>query len=253
VTPPLPPAFLRLPVAHRALHDRAGGRVENSLSAVAAAVAAGYAIEIDVQGTADGQAVIFHDDDLDRLTGRSGHVRALAAADLAEIGLTGGPDRIPTLAQVLAAVGGRVPLLIEVKDQSGRMEGTDGRLEAAVAAALRAYRGPVALMSFNPDIVARLAHLAPEVPRGLTTSAFDPADWAPLPPATCDRLRDIPDFGRTGAAFVSHEWVDLPRPRVADLKAAGAAILCWTIRSPADEAQARRIAHNVTFEGYLPA
>ena len=246
----LPQAFLRLPVAHRALHDRKAGRIENSLAAVAAAVAAGYAIEIDVQLSSDGQAMVFHDDNLDRLTDESGPVSSRTAADLSRIGLKDSAETIPTLPQVLSAVAGRVPLLIEIKDQTGDMAATDGRLEAATAAALAAYEGPVALMSFNPHSVARMATLCPHLPRGLTTSAYDPADWAPLSPATCARLRDIPDYDATGASFISHEARDLSRPRVAELKAWGADLLCWTIRSPAEEAEARRVAQNITFEGY---
>jgi glycerophosphoryl diester phosphodiesterase len=108
-------------------------------------------------------------------------------------------------------------------------------------------------MSFNPESIAAMARLAPGVPRGLTTSAYDPEDWAPLPPAVCDRLRDIPDYDRVGASFISHEAADLGRPRVAGLKAQGARILCWTVRSPAEEAAARAVAENVTFEGYAAA
>lgn len=247
---PLPAAFLGAPIAHRALHDRNRGRVENSPAAVAAAVEAGYGIEIDLQLSSDGVAMVFHDDDLDRLTAERGPVRARPSAALRGIGLTGGSDRIPTFAEVLAMVGGRVPLLVEFKDQSMRMSGSDGRLEAAAAADLAGYSGPVALMSFNPDIVAGLAGRLPALPRGLTTSAYDPADWAPLPEADCARLRSIPDFDRVGASFISHEAADLARPLVAELKARGARVLTWTIRSPAEEARARRVAENVTFEGY---
>jgi glycerophosphoryl diester phosphodiesterase len=105
-------------------------------------------------------------------------------------------------------------------------------------------------MSFNPHSVARMAVLAPQVPRGLTTSAYDPEDWSPLPEDTCTRLRGIPDYDRTGASFLSHEAADLARPRVAELKAQGAAVLCWTIRSPEAEDRARQVAQNITFEGY---
>lgn len=246
----LPAGLRRLPVAHRALHDRAAGRIENSPAAVVAAVTAGYAIEIDLQLSRDGVAMVFHDDELDRLTAERGLVRDRTAPQLQAIGLSGGPDRIPTFAQVLALVAGRVPLLVELKDQSLRMAGTDGRLEAAAAADLAGYAGEVAVMSFNPDIVAEMARVAPDVPRGITTSAYDPEDWAPLPAADCDRLRGIPDYDRTGSCFISHEAADLGRARVAALKAAGAAVLCWTIRSAAAEAEARRMADNVTFEGY---
>ncbi|MCA3437924.1 MAG: phosphodiesterase [Rhodobacter sp.] len=247
---PLPGAFLTRPLAHRALHDRAAGRPENSRAAVRAGVAAGYGIEIDVQISADGQAMVFHDEDLDRLTAGHGPVKARSAAELGRIRLRDAEDGIPTLPEVLALVAGRVPLLIEIKDQTLTMSETDGRLESATAAALHRYAGPVAVMSFNPHAVAWMARLAPQLPRGLTTSAYDPADWAPLPEATCTRLRGIPDYDRTGASFISHEAADLSRPRVAALKAQGAAILCWTVRSPAAEDQARRVAHNITFEGY---
>lgn len=246
--PALPAAFLGAPLAHRALHGP--GRPENSRAAVRAALAAGCGIEIDVQISADGRAMVFHDATLDRLTAGSGPVAGRTAEALGRIALGGGDEGIPTLPEVLALVAGRAALLIELKDRTERLAGTDGRLEGAVAAALRDYAGPVAVMAFNPDMVARMADLAPGVPRGLTTSAFDPDDWSPLPPGTCDRLRGIPDYGRCGASFVSHEWTDLTRPRIAGLAAQGAAILCWTIRSPAEEAVARRIAGNVTFEGY---
>jgi len=250
---PLPDSFLRLPITHRALHDKAAGRIENAPAAIRAAVAAGYGIEVDLQLSADGVPMVFHDEELDRLTDQSGPVSRRSAADLGRIRLTGSEDTIPTLAEVLDLIGGRVPLLIEIKDQTLVMGPTDGRLEAATAKVLEGYRGDVALMSFNPHSVAAMARLAPHLPRGITTSAYDPEDWAPLPAEVCDRLREVPDYDATGASFISHEGRDLGRDRVAALKAAGASVLCWTIRSAADEARARRIADNVTFEGYLAA
>jgi len=111
-------------------------------------------------------------------------------------------------------------------------------------------------MSFNPHAIAHMARLAPHIPRGLTTSAYDPTDWAPLSSQTCDQLRAIPDYDRTQSSFISHEAADLTRPRVAELQSQGAAILCWTIRSREAEAKAREVAQNITFESYpaaLPA
>jgi glycerophosphoryl diester phosphodiesterase len=246
MNPPLPPGFLARPVAHRALHGP--GRAENSLAAVEAAVAAGYAIEVDVQLTADGRAVVFHDERLDRLTAETGLVRDRQAGELATIPLKGGGGTIPTLPQVLSAVAGRVPLIIEVKDQDGRMGPNVGALEQAVAIDLADYDGPVAVMSFNPHAVEALRQYAPHIPRGLTTCAWN--DWDGIPEDTAARLREIADFDRTGAAFISHDHVDLDRPRVSELKAQGVPVLCWTIRSPEAEANARRIADCVTFEGY---
>ncbi len=249
----LPPEFLSIPIAHRAYHDRAAGRVENAPQAMLAAIAAGYAIEMDLQLSSDGVAMVFHDDNLDRLTTENGPVSARSAADLQRIVLKDSAETIPTFAQVLALVAGRTPLLIEVKDQSHAMSDTDGRLEAAAVAAVAGYAGPVALMSFNPHAVAHLARLAPQLPRGLITGSYDPIDWHPLPPETCAALREIPDYDRTEASFISHEAPDLGRMRVAELKVQGAAVLCWTIRSPEAEATARKIAQNITFEGYAAA
>lgn len=248
--PALPPLFKRLPFAHRGLHDLANGRPENSLAAFQAAIDGGYGIELDLQLSSDTQAMVFHDYDLGRLTAEIGAVQQCSAADLGRIALTGGAEGIPTLQAVLNLVAGRVPLLIEIKDQDGAMGANVGRLEQATAAVLKDYTGPAAVMSFNPHSVSKLAAFAPDIPRGITTSAYLPEDWELLPCGTCDRLRDIPDYDHTGSSFISHEAEDLLRPRVADLKARGAAILCWTIRSPEQEAEARKVAHNITFEGY---
>lgn len=246
----LPEAFLARPLAHRALHDRAAGRPENSRAAVRAAVAAGYGIEIDLQPAADGVPMVFHDYDLRRLTGVAGRVRGLSAAELAATRLLDADDGIPTLAEVLAIVAGRVPLLIEIKDQDGAMGPDVGPLEEATARVLAGYAGAVAVMSFNPHAVAAFHRAAPAIPVGLTTSAYSAQDWPLLPAKQRDHLRTIPDYDRVGACFISHEAADLGAPRVAELKAQGAAILCWTIRSREAEAKARAVAQNITFEGY---
>jgi glycerophosphoryl diester phosphodiesterase len=250
--PELPPAFLRRPIAHRGLHDRAAGRIENSRAAVAAAVAAGYGVEIDVQRAADGEAMVFHDEALPRLTGAPGLVADYAAAALGRIRLAGADETIPTMAEILGIVAGRAPLLVEVKDQTGALGPEVGPLEARVAELLAAYPGPVAVMSFNPHSVAALAAAAPGLPRGLTSCAFDGADWT-LPDYRRAELAALGDAERVGAAFVSHDKADLTNPAVLRLKAAGLPILTWTVRSPEEEAAARRVADNVTFERYAPA
>ncbi len=248
----LPRAFYNHPLAHRALHDVRNGRPENSRAAISAAIAAGYGIEIDVQLSADNAAMVFHDYALERLTGGKGAVRLLGADKLAEIRLSGGDEGIPSLPEVLELIAGQVPLVIEIKDQDGGMGPEIGELEQATAMALRGYSGNVAVMSFNPHSMAKMAELAPDVLRGLVTSAYRYEDW-PLPKSTCDLLRDVPDYDRVGACFISHEVDDLSRARVSELKAAGAMICCWTVRSQAQEKTARRIADNITFEGYLAA
>ena len=115
----LPQSFVRLPLAHRGLHDRSAGRIENAMASFLAAVEAGYGIELDLQLSSDGQAMAFHDYGLDRLTHETGLVRDRTAKELSTITLKDTQDKIPTFAEVLDAVEGRVPLLIEVKDQDG--------------------------------------------------------------------------------------------------------------------------------------
>ncbi|MCL6282352.1 phosphodiesterase [Ruegeria sp. 2012CJ41-6] len=249
--PDLPAAFLGAPITHRALHDTSQGRPENSRAAIRAAITAGYGIEIDLQLTRDDQAMVFHDYELARLAGQPGVIRSLAAAEASATPLLHGDgEGIPGLPEVLELVAGQVPLLIELKDQDGGMGPDIGPLERATAQALADYSGPVAVMSFNPHSVAEMARLAPGIPRGLVTCSYRP-EIEKLSAATCDHLRGIPDFDTVQASFISHEAGDLDRPRVTELKAQGVPILCWTIRSPAQEAKARAVADNVTFEGYL--
>jgi glycerophosphoryl diester phosphodiesterase len=250
---PLPSEFLGKPLTHRGLHDRTKGVIENSVGAIRAAIAAGYGIEIDVQLTSDGAAMVFHDDRLDRLTPESGPIRGWAARDLKQIKLTGSQETVPTLPEVLEIVNGQVPLLIEMKDQSGGTGSAPDELERAVARALESYTGPVAVMSFNPHMVANIAKRAPNVPRGITTNGYNEKEWPDLTSDTLQYLREISMFDQVGASFISHDWHDLNAPRVQELKAKGVPILCWTVKSAADEVQARQVADNITFEGYTPA
>jgi len=247
----LPTSFLTRPITHRALHDKTDGRPENSIEAITAAIDAGYGIEIDLQLSKDSVPMVFHDYHLGRLTAETGPVALRTAAELGQIVLTGGQTGIPTFAEVLTLVDSRVPLLVEIKDQDLQMGENVGILQQAAADALVGYKGDVAIMSFNPHAVMAFGKAAPDIPRGIVTSDYNPADWGPIPDDVRDRLRDIPDYDRVGASFISHEARDLGRDRVADLKAAGANVLCWTIKSPEQEAEARKVADNVTFEGYL--
>ena len=249
----LPDAFLARPVAHRALHDIATGRPENSRAAVTAAIAGGWGIEIDLQLSVDRQAMVFHDAVLDRLANATGPLAAHTARALAAIPLRHGSEDIPSFPEILALVDGRVPLLVELKDQTGRLGPGTGALERAAAEAVRGYPGQVAFMSFNPYSVARMAELAPDRPRGLTTCAFDAADWPGLAADRRAALTAIADFDRVGATFVSHDARTLSAAPLAALRRRGVPILCWTVRSAAEEARARKLADNITFERYLPA
>ena len=180
------------PIAHRGYHDRSAGRIENTLSAAEAAIAKSFAIECDLQLTADGEAIVFHDDTLDRLTEAAvGPLRTRTLAELKAMALRDTDDRIPTFAEFLALIDDRVPLVAELKsDWSG-----DRRLEARVATILSAYRGRVAVMSFDPDSMRAMKRLAPHLPRGLTADAFaDGPDWGHL--SAAPPLRPPPSPGR---------------------------------------------------------
>ncbi|SDE57051.1 Glycerophosphoryl diester phosphodiesterase [Paracoccus isoporae] len=246
----LHPDFTRLPIAHRGLHSR--GVPENSLAAFRAAIGAGYAIELDIQPASDGTPMVFHDYDLNRMCGDEGYVNDMDPEALGELSLDGTDEKIPTLAETLREVAGQVPLLIEIKDQDGRLGTGIGELQDKVAAQLEDYTGPVAVMSFNPNTVKAFGDAAPEITRGLTSCAFDKDDWPMLDDETRETLSELADFDRIGAEFLSHQASDLANPAVQALKDRGVRILCWTVRSAEEEAEARRIADGITFENYRP-
>lgn len=248
---PLPHSFLTRPIAHRGLHDRALGRIENAPQSFVAAIDAGYGIELDVQLSSNGDAMVFHDYDLGRLTGQNGAVAMTPTATLQNTTLTDSTDTIPTLHQTLAQIAGKVPVLIEIKDQDGGMGPNVGPLERAVADCLRNYQGDAAVMGFNPHSIKHIAPLIPSRALGLVTDRFEAHDWPTVPAARRDALQDIPDFTDIGASFISHNRAQLGDDAVARIKAQGFPILCWTVKSGAQEQQARQIADNITFEGYL--
>lgn len=227
-------ALIARPFAHRGLHG--GGRIENSRAAFAAAIAAGHGIELDVQASADGQAMVFHDDDLPRLADARGKLAAWRAADLVRFRLNGSDETIPTLNEILALVAGRAPLLIEVK--------SPGRAVAAlcrsVAAALSGYRGPVGVMSFNPEVGRWFARHAAARLRGLVVT---------------EQKKGLRGFverplarWRSHADFLAYDIRDLPS-RFADAqRAKGTPVLTWTVRTLADRARAAEHASQIIYE-----
>jgi glycerophosphoryl diester phosphodiesterase len=237
------------PIAHRGYHDRLAGIVENTLSAARAAIAKNFAIECDLQLTADGEAIVFHDDSLDRLTPASGPVRARPLAELKAIPLRDTADRIPTLRELLGEVADRSPVLIELKsDWSG-----DRRLEAEAARILAAYGGRAAVMSFDPDSMQAMRRLLPEVPRGLTADAFaEGPDWGHLVPLHRFALRNLFAALEVRPAFVSYGIHDLPAPAPLLLRRLGVDLICWTVRTPAERERARRYCDQITFEDFDP-
>jgi len=248
----LPSDFLTMPLAHRGLHDAVAGRPENSIAAFNAAIENGYGTELDAQMSADGQAMVFHDYDLTRLTGVQATVQQRTANALGELSLLNSAEKIQTLETVLQCVAGRVPVMVEIKDQDGLLGPNVGALEKAVAKVVTSYQGPVAVMSFNPHSVIALDKFAPDTPHGLATGNFPAKVWPQLPQETRKMLRKIPYLQRSGACFITHSIAGLHRPLVQRIKANGMPVLCWTVTSQEVEDEARRFADNITFEGYRP-
>jgi glycerophosphoryl diester phosphodiesterase len=240
------------PIAHRGLHDRARGVIENSMAAFKAAADRGFAMECDVQITADGEAVVFHDFMLDRLTGESGLVATRSARDLAAVALTGSAarDRIGTLRDLLDLVGGRLPIVVEIKS---RFDG-DLRLTRRVVETLAGRSEPVAIKSFDPRIVAALRVMAPDRPRGIVAmSQYEYPDYDTVPAAEKRAMAALAHFSEMMPDFVSWKVGDLPHagPELCRSQL-GLPVMTWTVRTPDDAARARAHADQMVFEGFLP-
>jgi glycerophosphoryl diester phosphodiesterase len=234
------------PIAHRGLHDRGKGIIENTASAFASAIAGNYAIECDLQVTADGEAVIFHDETLDRLTEATGLVNAHTVNQLKEIAFKNSGDRILTLAELLNQVSGRVPLIIELKSHWD----ADCKLTERTLSVLESYAGPYALMSFDPDIVACIRELSPGTVRGIVADRTTGPEYCLLPLSRRLELRQFSHGARTQPHFISFHWRDLPYAAVNRFRSLGGPVITWTIRTPEQATLARRYSDQVTFEGF---
>lgn len=238
------------PIAHRGLHDRTRGIVENMPGAIAAAIAGNFSIEVDLQLTADGEAMVHHDDDLGRLTDGAGPLLNKTAAELKQVAFKDTTERMMSLGDLCALVDGRVALVLEVKSH---FDG-DRRLVERMAAVLRSYRGPVAAMSFDPDLVEALRKRTPDLPRGIIAQrSYDDSDWAKLTPAQRDGMLHLRHAVRTRPHFVAY-WVNqlpAPAPWIAR-HVFGCPLLTWTVRTAEQRGIAARHADQMIFEGFRP-
>lgn len=238
------PAWLvATPIAHRGLHDQ--NRPENSLAAIEAAVQQGFPIEIDVQTTVDGRAVVFHDWNLRRLTGLDARVKFTTAAEITGLRLAGGPEPVPFLEEVLDLVQGRQPLIIEIKNRKRPCA-----LEPEVSRILRAYRGPVAVHSFNPFSLGWFRRNHPGLCRGQISCSFDTDDMAGW------KKIILAHYGMNWMSrphFISHHWKQLPALVPIILRNfLRLPLLTWTVRNLHEQKTALEFADNIFFEGYLP-
>lgn len=225
--------------AHRGLHGP--GVPENSPAAFAAAIARGLGIECDVQRSSDGQAVVFHDWDLDRLTADSGAVIDRSAAQLAQVALTGGADTIPSLHRVLGEIAGRAPLLIEIKS---RADLRIAPLCLAVRRVLEGYRGPVAVMSFDPRVSRWFATHSPHVVRGLVMTDDGKGTLA-------HRFKRRWTLWSAKPEFLAYDIRDLPNRFAASQRRRGVPVLTWTVRDEQHLERARTHADAPIAEGAI--
>jgi glycerophosphoryl diester phosphodiesterase len=225
------------PIAHRGYHDLNRTVWENTLSAFSRAVEAGFAIECDLQYAADAIPVVFHDDDLKRLCGIEGDVRARTAAELGLLPIGGTADRVPTLKQLLHLVKGRVPLVLELKGRKGDDEG----FAMAVLDALEDYEGPVALMSFDHWLLKDLKAIGTSRPVGLTADGPRPENFAVHEEAM-----------QLGLDFISYYYGHLPNAFISRQRDLGKQVITWTVRDDEARTITALNADQMTFEGFDP-
>ena len=237
------------PIAHRGLHSTSSGVVENTPSAFKAAIAGGYGIELDLQVSADGEAMVHHDDALGRLTEGRGPLAAMSATELRRVRYRSTSDRMMTLGEVCNLVSGEVALVLELKSRFD----DDVRLVTRAAQVLEGYAGPVAAMSFDPQLVEALRHAAPELLRGIIAqSRFDDPAWSALPAQQKCSMANILHAFHTRPHFLAYRVDDLPAPATTIARLLGRPVLTWTVRSEAQRAHAAQHADQMIFEGFRP-
>jgi glycerophosphoryl diester phosphodiesterase len=233
------------PIAHRGLWSP-DGAPENSLAAFQAACASGYGIELDVQRTADGEAVVFHDATLTRMTGVEGRVADHTASDIARLKLGGSDETIPTLADALTLVGHRAMVHIEIKTPFGEV----GPLERRVFEILVDHNGPSCVIGFNPYSHAWFADHHPKVLRGLDSHAYTPSDARHLSPEIRKKYARLEHVALARPHFLALSLDMLPHPRATALRKEGMPVIAWTVRNEAQREAARPHCDNLIFEGF---
>lgn len=232
-------------VAHRGLWSP-GGPPENSLAAFEAACEAGYGIELDVQLSSDGEAMVFHDSDLKRMTGRSGRIADHTADDLCRMPLGGTDETIPTLAETLTLVGHRALVQVELKTPPGEV----GPLEQRVHEVLIDHNGPVAVIGFNPYSHAWFADRHPKVLRGLDSYRYDGLDARRMAPEQRRAYARLEHVAIARPHFLALSVDMLPSREAAAYRATGMPVVAWTVRSPLEWEKVKECCDNLIFEGF---
>jgi len=236
------------PIAHRGLHNAAAGVIENAAGAFEAAARAGFGIELDVHGSLDGEAIVFHDRTLDRLTDERGRTSSRTAKELSQLKLSDTHETIPTLGDVMDQVRGRVPLLVEIKSRRRKV----GRLERRIAQLIDQYPGPLAVQSFNPFSMGWFAEHAPHVPRGQLALDFRKIKDHRMPTMARICMRHMLLNYISKPNFVAYEWGALPNWAARRARLFGLPVLAWTVDKPEILAHIHGHVDNIIFEGFVP-
>ena len=242
-------AFIK-PIAHRGLHDAKKGRIENTAPAFALGLTKGYGLECDLQPAEDGTPMVFHDETVDRLMEGKGRLARMSAKALQALTYKDQDEQMITFAELLELAAGRGPLLVEVK--SDWKPPKAGFLEAIARHAKR-YKGPLALMSFDPDVMSALATLAPKVPRGIVAGRYEGDGWwlDKIGAERGARLTDLLQSADASPSFFAYHVKSLPTPVTRYVREVqGLPLFAWTVRSATDRKVAAKWADAPIFEGF---
>lgn len=237
--------LIRIPIAHRGLHDKSAGIPENSHAAFERAVKNGYPIELDVRLLRDSEVVVFHDKSLERMTGHQGVIKDYESREIHRIKLLDSQQTIPLLIDVLDDIAGQVSLIIEVKNEDHRV----GPLEKALWQRMSSYKGKYAIVSFNPFTLKWFRINAPKVIRGQLSSDFH---GERLPFYMKFLLRNLLMNHVSRPDFILYDIRCLPFWAALRERKRGLPLLGWTTRSQEEHIKAMKFCDNVIFEGYQP-
>lgn len=238
------------PIAHRGLHASERGIVENTLAAAESALAGNYSIECDVQITREGEAVVFHDATVDRLMAATGRVDSFTAYELSRLTYKDCDQKIVSLHNFLAFVGGRVPVIVDIKSHYNG----DIRLAARTIAIIEDFPWPVSLKSLDPQVLIYLRHVGASCPVGLVARAdYADEEWAGLARHKLERLAGLSDFPLVKPDFLSWNHIDLPHAVPMLCRSGiGMPVMTWAVNSAEAGSEAKNWADQIIFEGFEP-
>ncbi|WP_306143528.1 glycerophosphodiester phosphodiesterase family protein [Roseibium sp. MMSF_3412] len=245
-------AIFARPIAHRGFHDADNGIIENTPSAISRAIEHNLAIEVDVQETADGKALVFHDYTLDRLAEGTGKVIDFSSEDLVRTHMRTGTDKLWLLQDLFDLVDGKVPLVVEIKSLMRR--DAQGDFVRSVTDQVAGYRGPACLKSFDPDMLSIARSRNSAVLRGIVADGAEPGqDYARYSRTDRFILRHLLHAPRTRPHFISYGINDLPKAGPSLLRSVfKIPLMSWTVRTREQRMRANRYADQIVFEGFDP-